>query len=128
MINLIKKTDKVFEETKNFIAKNSYIIIPILMVGFFMLVQNETIFASSAEAFAKESTTKTFEKLIMIIFIGGGIVLFMFGAFEVAVTVFGQNPDAKNKAVLGILTGVVLIALGISFLLQIEPLVTFLFS
>lgn len=128
MRDLIKKTETIFEKTKNFATRNSHIIMPVLMVGFFMLVQNETILADDGAAFAKTMLKDTLSILIKVMFIGTGILSLVFGTWELGSTLMGQNPDAKNKAIAGFGVGIVLIALGIGFLTKVDAMVAFFIS
>lgn len=110
------------------IESNKDLIVMVLLVGFFILLKTEFVFADDSVVFAKEILTTILNALIGTMFVGGGILLLIFGGYELIVSMNGQNPDAKNKAVLNLGSGVVLIVLGVAFMLLIERIVNFLIS
>lgn len=129
MTEVTEKRENIFTQLKKYITKNRNTIVPILLMGFFVVAQNEMVFASSSGIdFARTTLKGILETLIKIMFIGSGVLVLVFGVYELAVTVFGQNPDAKNKAVLGFSVGIVLIALGAMFLTQVDAMISFFFS
>lgn len=123
-----KTSNSFLEKAISFIDRNKHIIVPVFILVLFLFLQSQMVFADDGSEFAKTTLKTTLETLIKIMFIGTGVLSLVFGAFELGVTALGQNPDAKNKAVMGFGIGIVLIALGIAFLSQIDGMVSFFIS
>lgn len=128
MTNLTKKKETVFTKLNNFTIRNKHMIMSVFMIGFFVFLQNEIVFADDGAAFARDILKKTLDILIKVMFIGTGALSIIFGSWELGVTTLGQNPDAKNKAIAGFGIGIVLITLGITFLTQVDAIVSFFIS
>ncbi len=109
------------------VEKNKFAISTVLMIAYCVFINTDFVTASdNGSALATDIATKVIEALIKVIFIGGGILMLIFGVVEVVLAIGGQNPDAKNKAIMGFAVGFALIVLGIAFLQMVSDIVSFM--
>lgn len=86
------------------------------------------VFAGGELDAAVNFTTALLSIVFKVICFGGGGFLLIFGFIEIAITYVGNNPDAKNKAVMGLGAGILLIAIGVIAMVAVPVIVSYMFS
>lgn len=117
--------EKLLVKSKRTIEK----AVPVLAVFTFCLImQTNLVFASSGSEVGITLIKDVLNLLIKGFFMFGGGAILIFGIGETIIAIFGQNPDAKNKAILGLSAGAIMLIFGFMILGQVDTIVGFLTS
>lgn len=109
--------------------ENKKELIQLTGMTFLLILAMQTFVFAGGELDAAENfTTALLSIIFKVICFGGGGFSLIFGFIEIAITYVGNNPDAKNKAVMGLGVGIALIAIGVMAMVAVPVIVSYMFS